>query len=98
MRRLRLCSVPKRRRYISPPAGRKATIGRSWGPSIRLRDATSVTTAVEHEAVRNACKRLEAEGFSVSWLGVDEVGAIDLDELRSLLTERDRGGFDHARE
>ena len=44
-----------------------------------------VTTLVEHEAVRNLCTLLEKEGYEVTWLGVDERGELDLDELRRSL-------------
>lgn len=44
-----------------------------------------VTTLVEHEAVRNVCRLLEDEGYEVTWVGVDEKGAIDLDGLREAL-------------
>jgi cysteine desulfurase len=44
-----------------------------------------VTTQVEHEAVRNVCRLLEQEGYEVTWLGVDNNGELDLDELRSAL-------------
>lgn len=44
-----------------------------------------VTTSVEHEAVRNLCRGLEARGRRVTWLGVDEQGALDLDALKRAL-------------
>lgn len=44
-----------------------------------------VTTRVEHEAVRNVCLILEKQGHSVTWLEVDESGAIDLDVLKASL-------------
>jgi len=44
-----------------------------------------ITTQVEHEAVRNVCCLLEKEGYEVTWLGVDNNGELDLDELRSAL-------------
>ena len=44
-----------------------------------------VTTKVEHEAVRNVCRRLEQQGYSVTWLSVDHNGELDLDEVRSSL-------------
>ncbi len=44
-----------------------------------------VTTRVEHEAVRNLCKKLETEGYQVTWLGVNEEGLFDLEELRAAL-------------
>jgi cysteine desulfurase len=42
-----------------------------------------VTTLVEHEAVRNVCRLLESEGYEVTWLGVDQQGELNLDDLRS---------------
>jgi len=44
-----------------------------------------ITTQVEHEAVRNLCALLEKEGYEVTWLGVDERGELDVDELRRSL-------------
>ena len=46
-----------------------------------------VTTQVEHPAVLGLCQHLEKKGYRVTWLGVDENGALDLDELRSALTD-----------
>ena len=47
-----------------------------------------VTTRVEHEAVRNLCEKLEKRGYRVTWLAVDEHGALDLDELKAVLDEK----------
>ena len=44
-----------------------------------------VTTRVEHEAVRNVCRHLEQNGYEVTWLGVNQNGEIDLDELGAAL-------------
>ena len=44
-----------------------------------------ITTLVEHEAVKNLCELLEKEGYEVTWLGVDERGELDLDQLQSSL-------------
>jgi cysteine desulfurase len=49
-----------------------------------------ITTRVEHEAVRNLCEHLAQIGCEVTWLDVDERGALDLDELRKAL-RRDTG-------
>lgn len=46
-----------------------------------------ITSQVEHHAVLNACKHLEKEGFTVTYLSVDENGKISLDELKSELTD-----------
>ncbi|MGI8543296.1 MAG: cysteine desulfurase family protein [Aridibacter sp.] len=46
-----------------------------------------ITTRVEHEAVRKVCEKLEANGFKITWLDVNEKGLFDLDELRDTLDE-----------
>lgn len=46
-----------------------------------------ITTKVEHEAVRKVCEKLEANGFTITWLDVDEKGLLDLDQLRDSLNE-----------
>jgi cysteine desulfurase len=45
----------------------------------------AVVSCVEHAAVREAAKRLEAEGFEVSWIGVDADGLVDPAEFASAL-------------
>lgn len=40
-----------------------------------------ITTAVEHEAVRRLCDRLELDGYEVSRIGVDGEGRLDVEAL-----------------
>lgn len=47
-----------------------------------------VTSKIEHHAVLNTCEALEKEGFTVTYVGVDENGVIKLDELREAVTEK----------
>ena len=47
-----------------------------------------VTSKIEHHAVLNTCEALEKQGFTVSYIGVDENGVVDLDELRRTVTEK----------
>ncbi|MBQ7333093.1 MAG: cysteine desulfurase NifS [Clostridia bacterium] len=47
-----------------------------------------VTSAIEHHAVLNTCAALEKEGFTVTYVGVDEDGVIKLDELRAAVNEK----------
>jgi cysteine desulfurase len=46
-----------------------------------------VTTQVEHSAVYGLCQHLEKKGYRVTWLSVNQDGALDLDELRAALTD-----------
>jgi cysteine desulfurase len=44
-----------------------------------------VTTRVEHSATLKHCETLAKRGWEVTWLGVDERGQIDLDELNAAI-------------
>lgn len=56
---------------------------------MRARGRTHVvTSAIEHHAVLHTCKHLEREGFTVTYVGVDEYGKVSLDELRAAVTEK----------
>ena len=46
-----------------------------------------VTSAIEHHAVLHTCRALEKEGFTVTYVGVDEYGVVRLDELKEAVTE-----------
>lgn len=46
-----------------------------------------ITTKVEHAAVLNVCGYLETAGYKVTYLGVDNQGRLDLNELRGAITE-----------
>ena len=47
-----------------------------------------VTTVIEHKAVLDACKRLEKEGFSVTYLGVGKDGMVDPDDVKKAITDK----------
>lgn len=44
-----------------------------------------ITTAIEHHAVLNCMKQLEAQGFEVTYLQPDETGTISLEALKAAL-------------
>lgn len=46
-----------------------------------------VTTTVEHDAVRKLCQKLETKGVRLTWVEVDNEGALDLDGLRKALCD-----------
>ncbi len=47
-----------------------------------------VTSKIEHHAVLNTCEALEKEGFTVTYVGVDEDGIVNIDELRNAVTDK----------
>src|SRR5918994_1981349 len=53
--------------------------------ALRERGAHIITAVTEHKSVLDSYKRLESEGWRVTWLGVDREGLIDLDELRAAI-------------
>lgn len=46
-----------------------------------------ITTQVEHPAILGLCQHLEKKGYGVTWLGVDQDGMLDLNELRGALSD-----------
>ena len=47
-----------------------------------------VTTAIEHKAVLDACKRLEQRGYRMTWLPVGRDGLVDPGAVRAAICER----------
>lgn len=45
-----------------------------------------ITTKIEHHSVLHVFEQLEKEGYDVTYLDVDDTGAIDLDQLKEALT------------
>ncbi|MBY9020329.1 MAG: cysteine desulfurase [Candidatus Lokiarchaeota archaeon] len=46
-----------------------------------------ITSALEHPAVENTCKKLKKRGFSITFLPVDKYGLIDPKELEDMISE-----------
>jgi cysteine desulfurase len=47
-----------------------------------------ITTVVEHKAVLDSCKRLEKEGYRVTYLGVDKEGRVSPDDVKRAITDK----------
>lgn len=47
-----------------------------------------ITSKIEHPAVLNTCRKLEEQGFRVTYLNVDETGLVNLEELENEITDR----------
>jgi cysteine desulfurase len=60
------------------------------GAACALKDAGDhiITVASEHKSVLDTCKRLEKDGFRVTWLGVDREGFVDVDQLRNAIGDK----------
>ena len=71
-------SAPAPRRSSSPAAPPRATTSpsRAWPRCTRRRATTSSRPSTEHKAVLDPCKRLERDGFQVTFLPVDKYGQV----------------------
>ena len=47
-----------------------------------------ITSKIEHHSVLNVFEQLEKEGYDVTYLDVDDTGAIDLDQLKDTINEK----------
>jgi cysteine desulfurase len=47
-----------------------------------------VTTVIEHKAVLDTCKRLERQGFSVTYLPVEKNGVVDPERVRAAISDK----------
>src|SRR4029079_10920502 len=47
-----------------------------------------VTQATEHKATLDTCKRLEREGYQVTYLPVDKFGQVTADQVRGAITDK----------
>ena len=47
-----------------------------------------ITTVTEHKAILDTCKRLEKQGFVVTYLGVGKDGRVDPDDVKNAITEK----------
>lgn len=47
-----------------------------------------ITTVIEHKAVLDTCKRLEKQGFSVTYLPVGKSGVVDPDDVAKAITDK----------
>src|SRR6516164_9387048 len=47
-----------------------------------------ITTVIEHKAVLDTCKRLEKEGYRVTYLPVSKEGLVDPDDVAKAITDK----------
>ena len=46
-----------------------------------------ITSVIEHHSILNTCKELEKEGYEISYIGVDDEGNLNLEELKNSIRE-----------
>jgi cysteine desulfurase len=54
----------------------------------RERGTHLITSQIEHHAVLDSCKRLEKEGFQITYLPVDRTGLVNPDDVAKALTPK----------
>ncbi|HZF47137.1 MAG TPA: IscS subfamily cysteine desulfurase [Polyangiaceae bacterium] len=47
-----------------------------------------ITTVIEHKAILDTCKRLEKQGYEVTYIPVDAQGLVDPDHIRRAITDK----------
>jgi cysteine desulfurase len=47
-----------------------------------------ITQVTEHKAILDTCKRLEKDGFQVTYLPVDKYGQVSADQVRAAITDK----------
>ena len=56
--------------------------------AMRSRGNHIITTAIEHHAIIEVARFLEKNGFELTYLGVDDQGIVDPDEVRRAITDK----------
>ena len=46
-----------------------------------------ITSKIEHPAILDSCKMLERQGFEITYLNVDNMGNVNLEELKQAITD-----------
>lgn len=46
-----------------------------------------ITSKIEHHAILHACQHLEKQGYEITYVGVDENGILNMEELKSAIRE-----------
>ena len=47
-----------------------------------------VTSVIEHPATANPCRLIEHRGWEITWLGVDQTGRVQVDDVQNAVTDR----------
>jgi cysteine desulfurase len=58
-----------------------------YGVTSQSKGRHIITSSIEHDAILEPCKRLENEGYRISFLPVDKHGMVNSDDLRKKISE-----------
>src|SRR5215470_11466378 len=95
-------AVEKARRQVADLLGANAkeivfTSGATESDNLAIKGAAEmyrekgnhiITCVTEHKAVIDTCKRLEKEGFRVTYLPVQKDGRVSLDDVRAAISDK----------
>lgn len=56
--------------------------------NLRTKGNHIITTQIEHKCVLESCKKLERQGYEVTYLPVDKYGKVSLDDVEEAITEK----------
>ncbi|HKU32663.1 MAG TPA: cysteine desulfurase family protein [Candidatus Nitrosotalea sp.] len=54
-----------------------------YGTVLQRKGKHIITSSIEHDAILEPCKRLEKEGYRISYLPVDKYGLVNVDDLQN---------------
>jgi cysteine desulfurase len=85
--------------FIGASSGKEIvfTSGATEGNNLAIKGAAEyyqsrgnhiVTTAIEHKSVLDSCKRLERQGFEVTYVGVGQDGIVDVAQIEKAITDK----------
>ena len=58
-----------------------------YGIAMRGKGRHVITSSIEHDAILEPCRKLEREGFRVTYLPVDKYGLVSPDDLKGQITQ-----------
>lgn len=58
-----------------------------YGIVLQSKGRHIITSSIEHDAILEPCKRLEREGYRVSYLPVDRYGLVNVDDVRKEISQ-----------
>jgi len=58
-----------------------------YGIASQIKGKHIITSSIEHDAILEPCKRLEKEGYKISFLPVDQYGLVNPDDLKKEISD-----------